>query len=126
MKILLSTICETAFHTAETGNLNIMGIFEGISAKQFPATHAKMAFLSIVSGNPNEEFKFSFEIISPSGELILGNKNNPNTARIGPNGKHHITQNVVAVKLPEHGKYSVNLYLGNEKETLYFEVVSTN
>lgn len=122
MKTLLKTICESAYHNKENGNLNIYGIFEEVSTAGFPVIHPKIALVQIVEGTPGLQFSFYFDIKLPSGKVLLSNKENPGKAVISPTGRHHLVHNIVVLSLPESGTYSVELHAGEIIESLSFEV----
>lgn len=130
MKILLKTICEKAFHTQEGGNLNIMGIFENISATQFPVRHLQMAFVFIIEGSPGQKIDYYFDITSFAGKRIFDTSTAPapQTFEIGDNGKIHLIVNLQLVEFIEPDLYSANFYFGKEKmkESIAFNVQLSN
>lgn len=96
-------ICESAFTTRETGNLNIIGIFDGIKTRGFPAVHPK---LSIV-------FSISADIGEHQTTLLIKTKNSKR--EIGkfvtefnipqPDGKYQTILNLSPFSIPEEDDY---------------------
>lgn len=125
IKTILKAICDNAFSTEGSGKLNIIGIFENINSVGFPATHPTMSFVLVLSGEPNKEFSYYFNIQDPSGEVIVDKKDEAAKARFGINGRVQLIYNVLNVKIPKEGKYTVNLFIDDFRESLEFSARAT-
>ena len=123
MKISFKAICDDAFVTAGSNNLNIIGIFEHINSKSYPATHPRMSIvLSLVDCKPGQEISYYPIIEGPSGIILDGSKN-PSLAKGVSNDKINLIFNVIGLNLPEPGRYLVKLFIEDleKPETLEFE-----
>lgn len=120
MKTLLKVICETAFITEGSKNLNIIGIFEGISAPNFPATHPKLSCVISLSGEPSKTVQYFPILKGPDGTKILDGTNSPMSMAVGINGKLNLIFNLVNVPLPKPGVYIIELNIGDLKEEISF------
>ena len=130
MKTILKAVCDKAFITKDTNNLNLIGIFEDIRANKFPATHSEFYAVFIIEGDfkkANKADNYYFDISNSSGEKILDTKTQPQTFNLGINGKGNIIISIRNATFPKEGLYDFNLYIGDEfKETIPIRVLSAN
>ena len=73
MLLDLLLIADYANITAD-GKLNVMGIFNRINSKAFPAVHAEMYLVAKLSASPSEygtKRKFVVKLIDEDGNLIV-------------------------------------------------------
>jgi len=85
MKLKYSFVCDAA-NIAQSGNLNVLGIFQNISALQFPCVHPKFVYVASIEFHRSEigkhKFKVSFvnddgkEVIPPLEGEVQVNQNN--------------------------------------------------
>lgn len=115
-------VCDTAFTAAETGALNIIGIFDGINAPQFPAIHSRLTVVANIGGDPG---KYDAKI------LIRENKTGFAIAELPSNKKIEIKDGNKAqfiagffgLIFKEPGEYLVEFYVeGNKISTTMFFV----
>ena len=94
MKITYLHFCETAIVEQDSGNLCIIGIFENINVKNFPAEHPIMSF---VAGFEGEQGEYKVEVIfSDKKEEILKLDSN---LHIGQNGKCNWVYKIVGYRI---------------------------
>ncbi len=127
MKILLKTICNDAFHTKESGTLNIIGVFENINVTKFPAVHHKVSFVFIIEGDPSKELTYNYhmDITDSSDKKVFDGSNLPKQARLGVNGRGHLILNIFGIKFLHEGVYSANFFIGDIKDSIEFNVLGT-
>lgn len=68
MKLNFIHVCETAF-ISQSGNLNIIEIFEGIFASKFPAIHPKLTVVASVEGVKGRH-EFEIKILGSAANKI--------------------------------------------------------
>ena len=122
MKIISKLICENAFHSKESNNLNVIGIFEEIYASKFPASHPKISFVVIAEGGPGEKFDYQMRIADPTGKVIFDSSDKPMNSAIGPNGRVHVIFNIINLPLSMAGSYTATIHTGDTSEDLKFGV----
>jgi hypothetical protein len=61
-KINFIHICENAFLSKESGNLNLIGIFDGINSKNFPALHPLFFLVANIVLEENKEHDVSITV----------------------------------------------------------------
>ena len=127
MKTILKAVCDKAFITRDTNNLNLIGIFEDIYANKFPATHPEFYATFVIEGDLKEANKansYHFDITSSSGEKILDTKSQPHDFKLGMNGRGNVIISIRNTTFPKEGLYDFNLYIGDEfKETIPIRVL---
>ncbi|MEK7082539.1 MAG: hypothetical protein AAB972_00065 [Patescibacteria group bacterium] len=103
IKINFLHICENAFF-AEDKKLNIIGIFDHINAKGFPAMHSRFSIALSVTGIIHDK-KIIIEIMSPDGIPIISLtlKN----VKLGNEPKTNLVLNFIGVKFPQSGNYKI-------------------
>lgn len=120
MKVLLKTICDDAFHNRESGNLNIIGIFENIKVSKFPAIHGKTTFAFILSGEPVTEFEYSMVIFDTKKVKVF--ESPKAKGKIGPNGRGHLTVHVNNITFKHEGVHTAEFDFGDTKESFDLNV----
>ena len=110
IKINFLHICENAFF-AEDKKLNIIGIFDSIYAKGFPAIHSRFSIALNVTGKIYDK-KIIIEIMSPEGILITSwpLKN----VKLGNEPKTNLVLNFIGVRFPKPGNYKIILKIDDE------------
>lgn len=92
-----------AFITAESGNLNIIGIFENISAQKFPAIHPRF---SIVAEVETDEGLHTISLSVKRGEKEMGRME-----KTFPGKRHRWIHNFVGYSFEEEGEYKFEIYV---------------
>lgn len=128
MDLTLLLIADYANTTAD-GKLNVMGIFESISAASFPATHAEMYLIARFTAGPAEYgrvFKMEVKLINEDATQELVNFSAENTVPRGQNGqKVHLNHllRLNNLTFPTPGTYEFSVLVDNDlKGTLPIEV----
>jgi hypothetical protein len=113
MTVKFAFVCDAA-NLAQSGNLNVLGIFNSINAQKIPCTHAKFMYVANIEFHRSEvgqhDFKLSFvdedgrEIIkAPSGTISVGE----------PAGNMPANTNLMLeflnVTFPRKGSYQIDL-----------------
>lgn len=114
MQIKYSFLCEAA-NITHTGNLNVLGIFDNINAKNFPCVHPHCVYIARISFHRSEigrhPFKLSFidddgnEVIPPLNGEIAASQNNMNA---------NILMNILNIKFQHAGEYHIDLTIDNQ------------
>ena len=109
MKLNFIHICDTAFLSI-TGSLNIIGIFEGITAFKLPAIHPKMTVVANLEGTTGRHI---FEVIleDPDSKKMASIKGT--FALTSPNKKFGIISNINNIKLQSKGIYQIKISVDN-------------
>lgn len=127
METVLKAVCDKAFTTKETGNLNLIGIFENIYTDNFPARHPEFFAVFFIEADPRDGMSYSyyFDIENPSGEKIIDMKSQPQELKIGINGKVNLIIKVMDTTFQKEGLYNLNLHIGDKfKEAISIRVIS--
>ena len=101
-------VCESAFLSKETNNLNIIGIFNNIMSLGTPAVHPKMAIafgMTVEAGG----HKVAIKILSPSKTVIAELKNDFIQEEGATNFQSIL--NFVNFVFPEYGVYKIDVFL---------------
>ncbi len=112
LKINFLHICEYAFFS-EDKKLNIIGIFNGISTKGFPAGHPRFSIVINFYGDVPES-GLSLEILLPNKNLLISipiNKKSDWDGEKNTNLVFNLLNTVFAVE----GNYEVRVMLNGEK-----------
>jgi len=72
MNTKYSFVCEAA-NISQSGNLNVLGIFQNINAEVFPTTFAKMVYVASIEFHRSETGKHIFKVnfIDSDGKSII-------------------------------------------------------
>lgn len=111
MKLNFLHLCDTAFFSQE-GKLNVIGVFDRMTAKDFPAISSFCLALGI-SGNKGD-FKLKVEIVhSETNEKILEVKKDSIEIK-EDGGSANFVAKLLGVSFKRDGKYLIKVYI-NEK-----------
>lgn len=123
MKALLKAVCDSAFVAAD-GKVNIIGIFDVIRTEEFPTTHPVMTFVFTFDRGSKGSFEYDYhiDIEDSSGKKIFDSSSKPGKLRIGENGKGNLIVNVRLLSFPKEDTYTANLYIGEFKDSVVFDV----
>jgi hypothetical protein len=113
MKAKYSFVCDAA-NISQTGNLNVLGIFDIIQSLQFPCQHPKFMYVSHIEFHRSETgiHKFKLTFIDEDGKDIIPPINGE--LNIQP---HNLGANIIMelanVQFPAAGIYEFNLTVDN-------------
>ena len=102
-------ICETAFLTKDSNNLNIIGIFDSVNTQGFPAVHPR--FVIVANITPEESGKHVVNVSIASGLKKIFEVNLPYDR---PEKRIQIIQNFVNFSFPEEGVYNVQVSIDGQ------------
>jgi hypothetical protein len=98
-------LCDYAFQ-AEGGKACIIGIFDGIGAHVFPATHMLMTIAVKFQGQMHEIAPVKIEVVRPNNETLAAVEGQ---IGLGPDGGAFIDFKLMNLQFPEPGRYSVRV-----------------
>jgi hypothetical protein len=118
MEIDIFSLCD--FAQDMSGKLTIVGTFDKIWAREFPAIHPTCSIVARIRYSIKESGQHSFKIsiLSDSGEEIpppLFGKLDLKIPSEQEWGSANIVIGISLLKLPSYGRYSVNLLLDNKQ-----------
>lgn len=126
MKTILKAVCDKAFYS-DNRQLNLIGIFDRITAGKFPAVHPFMsAAFTLVreEGKSGDKMEYNYyvDVTDSSGNRIFDNSREQNKLAIGENGKGNLIVNIIGLNFPKDDTYSVNLHIGEFVDSVTFQV----
>jgi len=122
MKTLMKTVCDHAF--LSLGNkLNIIGIFDNITANKFPTHHLQMFLVFKIEDAPrDEEVEYYFTIEDSKGNIVMDRSDKKGRVNTGSEGKINAIFNIVGTKFEKPDKYKIIAYFNDYKDYLYIDV----
>lgn len=115
-------LCDYAFLDSNKKQC-VIGAFDRIIAPNVPVVLPRASVAVKILGNPHENVRFRLEVIRPSGTRLLGADGN---ALIAESGTADVQFNLVNTSLPDHGVYSINIYVNDElSKPVTFQVTAT-
>ncbi|MDP3954177.1 MAG: hypothetical protein Q8Q06_02060 [bacterium] len=120
----LKVLCDQAF-LSNTGKLNIIGIFDKISANNFPAAHPQMSAVFVIDAGKEGEFDYSLDIKGPDGVAVVNPDGKTHKAKTGSRGVINVIGNFVGVRIEKAGRYVVNFKAGDFEDSVHFDVDET-
>lgn len=115
MEIKFIHVCEMAFATEHSKNINIIGIFENINAANFPAAHPRFAVAVGVRGEVGPHHK-KFRVYK-EGEIEPLIETNETGFEIREAGGHYLVNDFIGMAFPSPGKYEVEVIIDNNPLT---------
>src|SRR5262249_47768602 len=106
-------VCDYAF-VDQGGKQCIIGIFDGINAATFPATHPMLALALRLRGTPHAVLKIKIELGRPNGEVLAGMQGD---VTISADGTTNMQVNMASVVSPEAGRYTFKVSADGEALT---------
>src|SRR5580692_3208366 len=103
-------LCDYAFLDSNRKQC-LIGAFDRIFSPNVPSILPRASVALKILGNPNEQVQFRLEIIRPAGTQLLSADGN---ALIADSGTADVQFNLVNTSLPDHGVYSINIYVNGE------------
>ncbi|MDD5639389.1 MAG: hypothetical protein PHR47_01100 [Candidatus Pacebacteria bacterium] len=100
-------ICENAFLSEGTRNLNIIGIFDTINTKGFPAAQPRFAVVANITASNEDGHKTTLSIEKNGKKIVELNSNFKGK-------KQQLIQNFLNFPFPEEGNYDVVIRLDED------------
>jgi len=97
-------ICDYAT-MSQDNKLSIIGIFDQVYVRGFPAQHSRMFIVGVANGEANSVHKLMFKIRNIVGENVLPNIEL--NVKLSPNGKTNVIAEVNNVPLSGPGTYII-------------------
>jgi hypothetical protein len=113
VKLLFAHICDSAFISELSKNLNIIGIFENIGAKNFPAIHPKFSVVTCIQGDIGHYTQL-LTIINKQSGLEISRVEGQSDIRV-LDGKAIFIGTFIMINFSSSGEYSVNIFVDNNK-----------
>jgi hypothetical protein len=117
MTIDLSLLCDAATLDAG-GKLNILGVFDRIHAREFPARHGRICLVLRVAATATDagEHKAEIRLVTPGGDDLV---RLDGSLQVGPGRGDEVTRiphvlNLDGVVFPEAGNYRFEVSLNGE------------
>ena len=121
MKILSLLLAEKVNFESTTKKLDIVGIFNTISALGFPAKHKELVVIVVAEGGEKKSHEFLIEI-TKNGNPIAKNTDNVLTDK-----RHYYISRFKDIIFREEGIYVISAKIDNQKElstNLYLKKIS--
>jgi hypothetical protein len=118
MEIELFTVCDFA-EDMGNGKLVIVGIFDNITVKEFPATHPMMMVVAKVYFQKKEAGKHNLKVVvaDPDGFVVVPNPLGEVEVKFAE-GQERVAMNLVLavgqMKLTKAGRYTVSLEIDDQ------------
>ncbi|NLO48853.1 MAG: hypothetical protein GX111_11125 [Clostridiales bacterium] len=114
MHVKYSFLCDAA-NISQTGNLNVLGIFDSINTKHFPCTHPHCVYIASIvfhrSEIGNHPFRLTF--IDDDGNELIPPIHGAIDAAL-PKMTANIVLNLVNIKFPHKGGYHFDLTIDQQ------------
>lgn len=122
MDVTLAVLADAA-NITEDGKLNLLGVFNEISAEDFPCRHPQMYCVVMFEAGPaefNKKKVVEIAIVRPDGE-VLGKLEADDVTVPKPAGKRtrsyvRMILNLQNVPFPEPGDYELSVLVGGEQK----------
>ena len=99
-------ICESAFLTKDSNNLNVIGIFDSINTLGFPATHPRFAIVVNITPDTSGSHAINLTIAKDLKNIFEAKMSYDRAEK-----RIQIIQNFVGLAFPEEGVYRVKVGL---------------
>jgi hypothetical protein len=119
MDIQVAVLCDAA--TDNNGKLNILGTFDTIFSKEFPAIHPQCSIALRMTFNKVEEGKHTVRLnfVDEDGKAVMPNIDMPVEVAV-PDDSIFISRNFIVniqkLKFEREGLYSINIALDGRQE----------
>lgn len=117
MKIPMALLADEA-NVSQEGKLNVMGVFDRISAANFPIVHPKMVFIFRVQadyGDAGQLFPVRVRLMDADGGTLFDATGEIAAPRVGPG--EVLTANqifaLVGIQFPQPGDYKFVVHVGD-------------
>lgn len=119
MDIQVAILCDAA--TDNNGKLNVLGTFDTIFTKEFPAVHPQCSIALRMTFNKVEEGKHTIRLIfvDEDGKNVMPNIDMPVEVQV-PDDSIFISKNFIVniqkLKFEREGLYSINIAMDGRQE----------
>ncbi|HXG47521.1 MAG TPA: hypothetical protein VNO52_07850 [Methylomirabilota bacterium] len=119
MDIQVAILCDAA--TDNNGKLNVLGTFDTIFTKEFPAVHPQCSIALRMTFNKVEEGKHTIRLIfvDEDGKNVMPNIDMPVEVQV-PDDSIFISKNFIVniqkLKFEKEGLYSINIAMDGRQE----------
>lgn len=96
-------LCDQIIIDRDTGKRSLIGLFEMINAKKFPATAADFCIYASIARNSSDEMRYLLELQAPDSELLLAAI--LEVDEWGPTEIFQFEMRVTGMELPSAGVY---------------------
>ncbi len=118
--LLYSVLCDDVW-SEDNGNFILLGLFETIGAREFPAAHPTLFILSGCSAGAGKFSQYS-RILDPSGhELARDRETLFELANL--KSRHSVIARFNNLELPQPGEYAMEVLLNGDLKVRYPLVV---
>jgi hypothetical protein len=114
LKVKAVLICDNVITEKDTGKNSLIGIFENINAKQFPATHPRL-YVYVTFTEALGKYNFRLELVNIEnnqlaypGSEILGVESSDIAAHC------NLVFGINSLRLEQPGKYEFRLFVNGE------------
>lgn len=103
-------ICDYVITEHETGKKSLIGIFETISAGQFPVIHHTLSvYVKLTDANGN--YRFQLDLVDLQNNQVLTKCEIPNELKItNPLKSSELVFNLHGLKFPHAGEYEFQIF----------------
>ena len=112
MELEFTHVCDMAFATEHSKNINIIGIFENINASNFPFAHPHFTVVAGVKGERGSHRK-RFRIYKENEREPLI-ETEETTFEMGESGRHSLANSFINMVFPEPGKYEIEIVINDK------------
>lgn len=103
-------ICDYVITEHETGKKSLIGIFETISAGQFPVIHHAMS-VYVKLTDANGSYRFQLDLVDLQNDQVLTKCEIPNELKISnPLKSSELVFNLHGLKFPHPGEYEFRIF----------------
>jgi hypothetical protein len=120
LKVNFFHICEKAIIEQGTGNVSVIGIFNNINAKTFPAIHPQMTIVAGFEVDKKGTYDVELIFVDEKGEILK----TQNKVDIGDNLKGNWLNKIGMYKIPREATQKIKLNHGGE--TIYTGYLTVN
>jgi hypothetical protein len=120
VEVAFAAVADSA-NVSHEGKLNILGVFDSIVAKAFPAHHPSMAFaftLRLEYGDQNRDLALDVSLVDQDGRKLWGAIGKVTVGDVSPGQfvHRHQIMNLLGVQFPAPGRYRFRVKLEGRKE----------
>lgn len=118
MKVDLCTLADAA-NATEGGKLNLLGVFDRLQVRSFPAVHKQMALvlrLRVEYADAREEHAIRLALENPDGRKLVNLEGSTRVGEVEPGAFSHTNQifNLRDLRFQEEGVYRFRVWLDGE------------
>ncbi|HAG11183.1 MAG TPA: hypothetical protein DCK76_07360 [Desulfotomaculum sp.] len=113
MELKYACVCDYAIMD-KMDKLSILGMFDGITSLQFPATHSRMFFVALLQAHPSEigNHPVRITLVNADGEQVIDPFEQEITATRDILNCNLLIE-MVGITFPTEGTYSFDIILDN-------------